>query len=43
MKLAKITGNKAIFITDGAIVPVEISAEAMQVLKYFKKIPANEI
>lgn len=42
IKLAKITGDKAIFVTDGAIIPVEISAEALQVLKYYKKIPIND-
>lgn len=42
IKLAKIIGDKAIFITDRVIIPVEISAEALQVLKYYKKIPVND-
>lgn len=42
-KLVKIIGNKAIYIKGNMIVAVDIDKKALAVLKYYKKIPANEI
>ena len=43
MKLVKITGSKAIYYTkSGEITTEAITPEAFQVLKYYKKIPAND-
>ena len=44
MKLVKITGDKATYYTEsGEIITETITPEALQVLAYYNKTPANEI
>lgn len=41
-KLVKIIGNKAIYVKGNMIIAVDIDKKALQVLEYYKKIPAND-
>jgi hypothetical protein len=44
MKLAKITGEQAIYYTEsGEILAEIITPDALKMLDFYKKIPANDI